>query len=126
MAVGLDSHAALAVMKHLIGLTDMGLTVVASIHQPRQAIFDSFEQVIILSEGYQMFLAPPGYALHWFHNVLEFPYDMHIDGTVADWLITIVSISFSKVKGSKKRCGPPLLLNSTPVHCLHGRAPPHN
>jgi hypothetical protein len=33
---GLDSHAALAVMKHLISLTDLGLTIVASIHQPRQ------------------------------------------------------------------------------------------
>ena len=103
LITGLDSHAALAVMKHLIGLTNLGLTVVASIHQPRQAIFDSFEQVLILSEGYQMFLAPPSYALHWFHNVLEFPYDMHIDGTVADWLITIVAISFSKGKGGKKR-----------------------
>ncbi len=36
LGAGLDSHAALAVMKHLISLTDMGLTVVASIHQPRQ------------------------------------------------------------------------------------------
>lgn len=91
-------------MRHLISLTDMGLTIVASIHQPRQEIFDSFNQVLILSEGYQMFRAPPGYVLHWFHNILEFPYDMSIDGTVADWLITIVSISFSKGKDAKKRC----------------------
>ena len=89
-------------MRHLISLTEVGLTVVASIHQPRQEIFESFNQVLVLSEGFQMFLAPPSYALHWFHNVLEFPYDMSMDGTVADWLITIVSISFNK-GSSKKR-----------------------
>lgn len=102
---GLDSHAALAVMKHLISLTDLGLTIVASIHQPRQEIFEAFDHVLVLSEGYQMFLAPPSYALHWFRNVMEFPYNMNIDGTVADWLITVVSVNFMKGKNSKSSLG---------------------
>lgn len=59
--------------------------------------------MIVLSEGYQMFLAPPEYALHWFQHVLEYPYDAHLDGTVADWLITVISITFAKRKSGKKR-----------------------
>ena len=42
---GLDSHAALAVMRYLNTLTDMGHTIVSSIHQPRQEIFGSFDKV---------------------------------------------------------------------------------
>ena len=45
---GLDSHAALAVMRYLNTLTDMGHTIVSSIHQPRQEIFGSFDKVITL------------------------------------------------------------------------------
>ena len=44
-SAGLDSHAALAVMNHLIHLTDYGLTIVASIHQPRQEIYEAFDKV---------------------------------------------------------------------------------
>ena len=83
-------------MKHLVGLTESGLTVVASIHQPRQEIFESLDKVAIFSEGHQLFLAPPAFALPWFHRVLGFPYDADVDGTVADWLITTVSLSFRK------------------------------
>ena len=59
---------------------------------------------MILSEGYLMFLAPPAYALHWFKNVMEFPYDIDIDGTVADWLISTVSVTFYKSKDAAARC----------------------
>lgn len=51
---GLDSHAALAVVKHLIALTNSGHSVACSIHQPRQEIFASFDKILLMSEGRQV------------------------------------------------------------------------
>jgi ABC-type multidrug transport system ATPase subunit len=56
--VGLDSHAALVVMEHLRGLCAEGRTVICSIHQPRQAIWDMFDVVEVLSEGRLMYFGP--------------------------------------------------------------------
>jgi ABC-type transport system involved in cytochrome bd biosynthesis fused ATPase/permease subunit len=42
---GLDSFAALNVMEHMSELARVGHTVIASIHQPRSAIWDMFHKV---------------------------------------------------------------------------------
>ena len=42
---GLDSFAALNIMEHMSCLAGMGHTIVASIHQPRTAIWDMFHKV---------------------------------------------------------------------------------
>lgn len=107
LIAGLDSSAALAVMKHLIGLTKWGLTIAASIHQPSQDIFETFDRILIMSEGYQVYLAPPAYTQHWFSNVLGLPYDVDIDGTVADWVISLVSVTFFKSKEAAGRQSTP-------------------
>ena len=44
-APGLDSFAALNVMEHMSSLANLGHTVIASIHQPRSAIWDMFDKV---------------------------------------------------------------------------------
>ena len=55
---GLDSFAALNVMEHMSCLAAMGHTIVASIHQPRTAIWDMFHKV-----GFQNFgIDSPGYV----------------------------------------------------------------
>lgn len=41
---GLDSFAALNVMEHMSNLADLGHTIIASIHQPRSAIWDMFDK----------------------------------------------------------------------------------
>ncbi len=48
---GLDAFAALSVMSALKALASKGHTVVASIHQPRGAIWALFDDVLLLSEG---------------------------------------------------------------------------
>ena len=53
-AAGLDSHSALAVVKHLIKLTNAGHSIACSIHQPRQEIFASFDKILLMSEGRQV------------------------------------------------------------------------
>lgn len=42
---GLDSFAALKVMKHMRALADEGHTVIVTIHQPRAAIWQLFDKV---------------------------------------------------------------------------------
>ena len=48
---GLDSAAALEVCRTLRAIADLGLTVVAVIHQPRLEIFDSFDDLLLLAPG---------------------------------------------------------------------------
>jgi ABC-type multidrug transport system ATPase subunit len=42
----LDAHAALAVMKYLQTLAYQGHTIISTIHQPRQEIFEAFDKVL--------------------------------------------------------------------------------
>ncbi|EGC39273.1 hypothetical protein DICPUDRAFT_27204 [Dictyostelium purpureum] len=48
---GLDSTSALVVMRVLKNLTEKGVTVVSSIHQPSQKIFNLFNKVIVVVKG---------------------------------------------------------------------------
>ena len=94
---GLDSFAALTVMEHLAALAALGHTVIASIHQPRPAIFERFHKVCLLSNGRQLYFGPPGGAADWFGS-LGYAYDATRDGGLADWLIDLVSVGFHKPK----------------------------
>lgn len=52
---GLDSSSALLVMGSLKNLTEnQGVTVLSVIHQPRKAIFDSFDSLVLLGVGGNM------------------------------------------------------------------------
>ncbi len=42
---GLDSYSALSVMQYMRAMADTGHTIVASIHQPRSAIWNMFTKV---------------------------------------------------------------------------------
>ena len=55
---GLDSFAALNIMEHMSSLAAMGHTIVASIHQPRTAIWDMFHKVWQLSSISQHLALP--------------------------------------------------------------------
>ncbi len=48
---GLDARAALLVMKALRKMCDTGRTVVATIHQPSSAVFDMFDDLLLLKKG---------------------------------------------------------------------------
>ena len=100
---GLDAHSALAVMSYLHTLAGEGHTIVSTIHQPRQEIFASFDKLLVLSEGYQLYLAPPSFVVRWFSEVLKYPYDRSRDGTDSDWLMSIVAVGFEKGKEEKAR-----------------------
>jgi ABC-type multidrug transport system ATPase subunit len=52
---GLDSTAAFTLIQTLRELADAGKTVVAVIHQPSQHVFAKFDDLMLLSEGKQMY-----------------------------------------------------------------------
>jgi ABC-2 type transporter len=55
---GLDSTAANALVQTLRELADSGKTVIAVIHQPNQHVFSKFDDVLLVSEGKQMYFGP--------------------------------------------------------------------
>jgi len=93
---GLDSFAALNIMDHMSRLAAGGLTVIATIHQPRSAIWGMFHKVLVLSEGQQLFYGAPDAAAPWFDASLGYPYEAARDGSVSDWLMDLVSVTFPK------------------------------
>jgi len=48
---GLDARAALLVMKALRKMCNTGRTIVATIHQPSSAVFDMFDDLLLLKKG---------------------------------------------------------------------------
>ena len=55
---GLDSTAANALVQTLRSLADNGKTVIAVIHQPNQHVFSKFDDILLVSEGKQMYFGP--------------------------------------------------------------------
>jgi ABC-type multidrug transport system ATPase subunit len=86
---GLDSTAALEVADMLKRMADLGMTVVAVIHQPRVEIFKKFDEVLLLAPGGRTaYLGPTVGARPYFEQMgYEFP-----DGAnEADVLMDILS-----------------------------------
>ena len=52
---GLDSTAATFLTETLRSLADSGKTIVAVIHQPSQHVFAAFDDLLLVSEGKQMY-----------------------------------------------------------------------
>mmetsp|Transcript_7530 Transcript_7530/g.17000 ORF Transcript_7530/g.17000 Transcript_7530/m.17000 type:complete len:753 (-) Transcript_7530:115-2373(-) len=52
---GLDSTAAASLVTALRNLADSGETIVAVIHQPSQHVFSAFDDLLLVSEGKQMY-----------------------------------------------------------------------
>ena len=93
---GLDSFAALNIMEYVAKLGGAGHTIIASVHQPRAAIWAMFHKVCLLSEGRQLYFGPPGGVAPWFGERAGFRYAPRRDGAVSDWIIDLVSVGFAK------------------------------
>eukprot|EP00884_Botryococcus_braunii_P020149 jgi/Botrbrau1/6818/Bobra.0153s0015.3 len=92
---GLDSHAALVLMDYMQKLAKDKRTIICSIHQPRQAIWELFTKVEVLSEGFLMYTGPTEGAVTWFGDKLNYKYNPSQDGTPCDWLLDLISVSFA-------------------------------
>ena len=62
--LGLDSTSAVAILRILSDLAKLhGKTVITSIHQPSSAVFRSFDALMLLADGYDVYLGSPGSLL---------------------------------------------------------------
>lgn len=96
MGPGLDSTAALELMRYMSCLAAMKRTIICSIHQPRQSIWELFHKLELVSEGHVLYFGAPGDAVTWFSGILGYDYLPRRDGMVSDWLLDLVSVGFAK------------------------------
>ncbi|KAJ3095725.1 hypothetical protein HDU96_001066, partial [Phlyctochytrium bullatum] len=67
---GLDAASALDFVKALRNISDIhGQSVVASCYQASDAMFDLFDKVIVLSEGYCIYFGPTSNAVQYFESL---------------------------------------------------------
>ncbi|KXZ56416.1 hypothetical protein GPECTOR_1g370 [Gonium pectorale] len=93
---GLDAAAALGVMQYMRALADAGHVVLASVHQPRAAIWAMFTQVVVLSCGRMMYSGDRTGAVPWFSARLGYTYDPQRHGVASDWIMDLVNTTFKK------------------------------
>ncbi|KAJ3442643.1 abc transporter g family member [Anaeramoeba flamelloides] len=106
---GLDSGTAVTVISVLKSLSQQGLTILCTIHQPRKQIFDMFDRLILLSSGKLVYYGPTQRSEEYFQQYgLQCPKGENI----ADWLIDLIEVknvkqhkflkNFKKHKKKKK------------------------
>ena len=65
---GLDSTAATSLVSALKSLADSGKTIVAVIHQPSQHVFSAFDDLLLVSEGKQMYFGETSKAREYMNK----------------------------------------------------------
>jgi ABC-type multidrug transport system ATPase subunit/ABC-type multidrug transport system permease subunit len=66
---GLDSFQAMQVVETLRKLADSGKTIIAVIHQPSQQAFAQFDDLLLISEGKQMYFGPVSQVRTYMENL---------------------------------------------------------
>lgn len=100
---GLDSTAALKVAHILRDIRQLGLTIVAVIHQPRQEIFDTFDDLLMIAPGGRTaYLGPRSHVVKFYENQ-GFVFDLYKNQ--ADELMDILSGKGTKVDHSSYSVG---------------------
>eukprot|EP00884_Botryococcus_braunii_P016109 jgi/Botrbrau1/3181/Bobra.37_2s0011.1 len=95
---GLDSYSALVMMQHLQYLARGGRTIISSIHQPRQAIWDMFNKLVLLFRRVPKCIrAQSTRRGAGSRDSLGYSYSVKEQGLPADWLLDLVSIGFHKL-----------------------------
>ncbi len=71
---GLDATSASSIMRTLKELSRLGITIVTIIHQPRQEIFESLDNLLLFGAGRMIFQGPGSDVQGYFENVgFKFP-----------------------------------------------------
>eukprot|EP00894_Picocystis_sp_ML_P001645 jgi/Pico_ML_1/52162/g373.t1 len=96
---GLDSFNALHMMSILRKeATERMVTVVATIHQPQQRIWDMLDNVFILSCGHMLYAGDPRAACSWFADLGYTPHKDVPGFNECDFILEVISISDWKGK----------------------------
>lgn len=82
---GLDATSAASIMRLLKAISQLGVTVIAIVHQPREDIFVGFDQLILLAQGRQVYEGPTGEAVPYFEDLgYQFPMRSNPADTIVD------------------------------------------
>eukprot|EP00425_Heterocapsa_triquetra_P041907 CAMPEP_0195075524 /NCGR_PEP_ID=MMETSP0448-20130528/18379_1 /TAXON_ID=66468 /ORGANISM="Heterocapsa triquestra, Strain CCMP 448" /LENGTH=1151 /DNA_ID=CAMNT_0040107913 /DNA_START=69 /DNA_END=3524 /DNA_ORIENTATION=- len=86
---GLDATSALGIVHSLKKMTELGMTVVMVIHQPRYSLFTLCDDVLLLGAGGRTaYLGPSEGAKAYFEDV---GFQMPENENAADWLMDVLS-----------------------------------
>lgn len=86
---GLDAASALRVAHILRGLSQGGMTIIASVHQPRPSIVAQFHKLMAMADGQCVFFGPTSTFLPYFENTLGMDVPAHENPT--DWLLDLLN-----------------------------------
>lgn len=87
---GLDSASAISLLTSLHELTKIGVTVVTTIHQPRQEIYDLIDDVILLSpHGRMVYNDKAKFLKDHFQNHLGFT--APLNSNIADYVMDVMA-----------------------------------
>ena len=82
---GLDATSASSIMSTLKALSRLGITVVTIIHQPRQEIFESLDNLLLFAAGRMIYQGPENNVQNYFEDVgFHFPHHGNPADTVMD------------------------------------------
>lgn len=82
---GLDATSSLSLMRLLKALSQLGVTVITIIHQPRTEIFECLDNILLLAEGRQVFRGKTADAQGYFESLgFQFPMNRNPADTTMD------------------------------------------
>merc|ERR1712048_705111 len=98
---GLDSTSSLSVALSLKKMSELGMTSIMVIHQPRYSLFTLFDDVLLLGKGGQTVYLGPSMGVKPYFESLGF--EMSPDENPADWFMDVISgeIPSSKIPDFK-------------------------
>jgi ABC-type multidrug transport system ATPase subunit len=101
---GLDSTAATSLVRLLRKLADQGKTVVAVIHQPSQHVFNQFDDLLLLSEGRQLYFGDASSVRSYMEtNGCQAPKEMGTSEHVLDCITKLPVNGEASVEDSQRR-----------------------
>ncbi|KAI6878006.1 hypothetical protein KC360_g8892 [Hortaea werneckii] len=102
---GLDAASAARMMRMLKGISRLGVTIIAVVHQPREQIFYAFDQVLLLAQGRMVYSGPTGEMEDYFEGMgVQFPLRANPADTLMD-IITGNGAQYAIGGGAAKTCG---------------------
>ncbi|KAF2111187.1 ABC transporter-like protein [Lophiotrema nucula] len=82
---GLDATGASSIMRLLRAITKLGVTTITIIHQPREQIFNGFDNLLLLGNGSEIYAGPTDFTSEYFGSLgFKFPTRANPADTIMD------------------------------------------
>lgn len=93
---GLDAFSALCVVESLRTMATQGHAVACTIHQPRQALLDMFDQVAFLAAGRLVYMGAPRGVKNWLSEVGLWDPERALTASLSDIVLDCITTGFEK------------------------------